>query len=48
MSSDDMRFIVARVYGPNAKEWKRKVAKMTDVLYIKAWLDKVVPSTLPQ
>ncbi len=30
MSSDDMRFIVARVYGPNAKEWKRKVARMTD------------------
>lgn len=30
MSPDDMRFIVSRVYGPNAKEWKRKVAKMTD------------------
>lgn len=30
MSNDDMRFVVSRVYGPNAKGWKRKVAKMTD------------------
>ena len=30
MSTDDMRFIVSRVYGPNAKGWKRKVVKMSD------------------
>lgn len=30
MSNDDMRFFVSRVYGPNAKGWKRKVAKMSD------------------
>lgn len=30
MSNDDMRFIVAQVYGPNAKGWKRKVAQMSD------------------
>lgn len=30
MSNDDMRFIVSRVYGPNAKGWKRKVAQMSD------------------
>lgn len=30
MSNDDMRFLVAKAYGPNAKNWKRKVAKMSD------------------
>ena len=30
MSNGDMRFVVSRVYGPNAKGWKRKVAQMSD------------------
>lgn len=30
LSNGDMRFVVSRVYGPNAKGWKRKVAQMSD------------------